>query len=125
VKPHTVLVLAVLTAVIVYIATLELVPQRSGGAVQGGGELTFTPGGEVEVTVCLEREGEPLRNSWTAVEVRDPNETVVWIDQLLTDKRGCVVVKFRLRSDAVEGVYRVYVSAPEARRVVEFRVKRG
>jgi len=87
------------------------------------GEGVFKPGSVVRFSGVLRSGFSPIGNMPVAVEVRDPGGNVVWVDQVVTGGDGSFGVVFRLRSDAVRGVYTVYVSCRVVKTKFTFRVE--
>ncbi len=82
----------------------------------------YRPGSIVEFKGVLKVGFEPVRNMPIAVEVRDPRGNIVWVDQATTDENGCFVIRFKLSSKAMHGVYTIYVSCKVARAKYTFEV---
>ncbi|MEM0096416.1 MAG: MG2 domain-containing protein [Candidatus Bathyarchaeia archaeon] len=56
----------------------------------------------------------PVENARVGIEVRDPNNSTIFLDIVYSNPEGYYTDRFKLREDALPGTYRVHVSASAA-----------
>ncbi len=70
----------------------------------------YAPNATVTVNGSVTR-GNQAVDTQVAVQVNDPQQALVFIDQIVTDAQGRFTTAFSLPADAPAGHYRVFVSA--------------
>ncbi|RLE62597.1 MAG: hypothetical protein DRJ47_10405 [Thermoprotei archaeon] len=90
----------------------------------------YSKGDMVSIKVRLEENvfwiwRRPLQGRDVGIQINDPEDRVVFVDQARTGADGTIVFTFRISGSWLPGTYKVYVAVSGATTTGEFEVKEG